>query len=80
MEVPYIAEVLFILSCLVFLVALFLIIPTVLEERRVRKRSGKHVKQWHLPYLRRKRALKKAWRSLIKKGPSLAVYSLTGTL
>lgn len=80
MEIPYIAEVLFIMSFLVFLVAFILIIPTVLEERRIRKLSRKQVKKWHLPYLRCKRALKKAWQSFLKKRLSKTKYSLTGTL
>ncbi len=78
MEVPYLVETLFIISLLVFIVAVILIIPTIYNERRLRKMNKE--KKVSLSHNRRKRILKKFWRNILKKGPTVAIYSLTGQL
>lgn len=78
MEVPYLVETLFVISLLVFMVAVILIIPTVYNERRLEKKNKEN--KMSLSPTRRKRLLKKFWRNILKKGPTVAIYSLTGQL
>ena len=78
MEVPYLVETLFVISLLVFMVAVILIIPTIYNERRLEKKNKENIVS--LSQTRRKRLLKKFWRNFLKKGPTVAIYSLTGQL
>ncbi len=75
MEVPYLVETLFIISLLVFMVAVILIIPTIYKERSLQKKNKE--KKGSLSYTRRKRKIKKFWNNILKKGPTAALYSLT---
>ncbi len=78
MEVPYLVETLFIISLLVFMVAVILIIPTIYNERRIEKKNKEN--KVSFSNTRRKRLLKIFWRNILKKGPTVAIYSLTGQL
>lgn len=75
MEVPYLVETLFIISILAFMVAVILIIPTIYNERSLEKKNKEKIMS--LSNTKRKRILMKFWSNIIKKGPSVAIYSLT---
>jgi hypothetical protein len=78
MEVPYLVETLFIISLLVFMVAMILIIPTIYKDRLLQKMNKEN--KASLSHGRRKRIWKIFWRNILKKGPTVAIYSLTGQL
>jgi len=80
MEIPTLAQVLFIISIIVFLMALILIIPTVMEERRLQRRTAKSKKNWHLPFHRLKRSVKNFFSLLFSLGIQKAFLSSTGLL
>ncbi|MEY8020805.1 hypothetical protein AB8P51_08240 [Muriicola sp. SD30] len=77
MEYTNLAPIFFIISILVFLLAVVLIVPTIIEARRLEKRANKSVKNWHLPFHRLKRKLKKVFSSLFDSNKQ---RGLLGTL
>lgn len=80
MEVPYLVETLFIISLLVFMVAVILIIPTIYKDQQLQKKNDQREKNEHKPHSRFKRIIKKFWHNIRKKNSTVAMYSLTGQL
>ncbi|MBT8183680.1 MAG: hypothetical protein KJN76_02475 [Eudoraea sp.] len=64
MDIPYLAEALFILSLLIFLMALIMIVPTILAERRLDQKKRRQSKTRSYCLYRRKRKFLKALKAL----------------
>jgi len=60
------------------MVAVILIIPTIYKDRQLQKMNKEN--KASLSHKRRNRIWKKFWRNILKKGPTVAIYSLTGQL
>lgn len=75
MDYPNLAQIFFIISILAFLLALILIVPTILEEKKSQKRIKKTGKNWHLPFHRFKRNLKKYLNPLINSKSPVGLLS-----
>jgi len=80
MEVPYLVETLFIISLLVFMIAVILIIPTIYKERQLQKKNDQREQKELKSDPRFKQILKNFCHNILKKGPTVAIYSLTGQL
>ncbi len=61
MENENLALILFLISILAFMLAIILIVPSVLEERKLQRKNDETVRNWYLPFHRFKRNMKKWW-------------------
>tara|TARA_R110002167_G_scaffold29972_16_gene99485 strand:- start:305 stop:538 length:234 start_codon:yes stop_codon:yes gene_type:complete len=74
MEIPYLIEFLFIISILVFVFALMLVIPAVMEGSSNSSTRGN--KKWPALKLQLKRRLNKVIYHLQKKRPGRPIFEL----